>query len=51
MDNSNSFESANFDPIAYLNQRFPNEASLSGLDTEIESLNKELQQVSGELIK
>ena len=37
---SSSFESPNFDPIAYLNQRFPNEASLSGLDTETDSLNK-----------
>lgn len=51
MEASNSFESANFDPIAYLNQRFPNEQSLAGLDAEIESLNSELQQVSSELIK
>ena len=32
MDNP-LFYSANFDPIAYLNERFPNEASLSNLDT------------------
>jgi hypothetical protein len=47
----NSFESANFDPIAYLNQRFPNEASLANLDTEIETLNRDLQQVNGDLIR
>ncbi len=39
---SSPFEDVNFDPIAYLNSRFPDEESLAGLDDEINSLNKEL---------
>lgn len=37
---SDEFEDAAFDPIAYLNKRFPDEESLVGLDDEIDKLNK-----------
>ena len=37
---SGEFEDVNFDPIAYLNEKFPDEESLAGLDDEIERLNK-----------
>ena len=40
------FEEANFDPISYLNARFPDEESLVGLDSEIERLNAELGEVN-----
>jgi vacuolar protein sorting-associated protein 53 len=45
------FEEVNFDPIAYLNRKFPDEESLAGLDQEIESLNAELGEVNRELIE
>lgn len=52
MDNKKSeFEEINFDPIAYLNTKFPDEESLAGLDQEIESLNAELADVNKELIE
>jgi vacuolar protein sorting-associated protein 53 len=48
---SKEFEEAGFDPIAYLNARFPDEESLIGLDAEIERLNAELGDVNRELIE
>jgi hypothetical protein len=43
---SKEFEEAGFDPIAYLNAKFPDEESLIGLDQEIEKLNSELSEVN-----
>lgn len=48
---SSEFEELNFDPIAYLNKKFPDEESLAGLDNEIDSLNAELADVNKELIE
>ena len=39
---SQDFEDPNFDAIAYLNNRFPDEDSLMDLDDEIGKLNSEL---------
>lgn len=39
---SQNFEDPNFDPIAYLNEKFPDEESLINLDDEILHLNGEL---------
>lgn len=47
---SKEFEEVGFDPIAYLNDKFPDEESLVGLDSEIERLNAELADVNKELI-
>lgn len=43
---TSEFDEVNFDPIAYLNKKFPDEESLAGLDTEIDSLNAELAEVN-----
>lgn len=47
---SQDFEDPNFDAIAYLNARFPDEDSLVDLDDEIANLNSELENVNKELI-
>ena len=47
---SQDFEDPNFDAIAYLNTRFPDEDSLVDLDDEISKLNSELENVNKELI-
>ena len=47
---SQNFEDINFDAIAYLNERFPDEDSLIDLDDEITKLNSELEGVNKELI-
>jgi hypothetical protein len=47
---SKEFEEVGFDPIAYLNDKFPDEESLVGLDSEIDRLNAELADVNKELI-
>ena len=36
------FDSENFDPIEYINSRFPDEKSLVGLDDEILMIKQEL---------
>ena len=46
----NVFESKNFDPISYINAKFPDENSLSNLDTEIDTLKSELDSLNSELM-
>ncbi len=36
------FDSEDFDPIEYINKKFPDENSLVNLDQEIESIRKEI---------
>lgn len=45
-----SFDSKDFDPISYINSRFPDEASLVSLDSEINSLKSELQTLNTSLL-
>jgi len=40
------FESDDFDPIAYINEKFPDENSLVNLDSEIEILENELNNMN-----
>jgi hypothetical protein len=42
-------ESPDFDPVSYINRKFPNEESLVGLDSEIHSLTAELDLLNAEL--
>jgi hypothetical protein len=46
----NAFEEKEFDPITYINKKFPDENSLSGLDSEIDRLKKELSEINTDLI-
>ena len=46
----NAFEEKDFDPITYINKKFPDENSLSGLDSEIDRLKKELSEINTDLI-
>jgi hypothetical protein len=39
-----------FDPVKYINQNFPTEASLSGLDSHISSLRTELDGLNKEIL-
>lgn len=45
-----SFESREFDPISYINSKFPDENSLVSLDSEIDGLKKELSELNSELM-
>ena len=45
-----SFDSREFDPISYINSKFPDENSLVSLDSEIDTLKKELSELNSELI-
>lgn len=50
MADSKSFDSRDFDPISYINSRFPDENALSSLDSEIDGLKKQLSELNTELI-
>lgn len=45
-----SFDSREFDPISYINSKFPDENSLVSLDSEIDTLKKDLAELNNELI-
>lgn len=45
------FDEDVFDPIAYINTRFPDENSLGNLDGEIEMLKNELYVMNEELVE
>ena len=44
-----SLDSPDFDPIAYINQKFPTEASLDGLDSFSSSVNSQIYFLDEEL--
>ena len=44
-----SLDSPDFDPIAYINQKFPTEASLDGLDSFSTSVNSQICYLDEEL--
>lgn len=44
------FDSEDFDPIDYINEKFPDEKSLINLDDEILLLKRELNEMNKELI-
>jgi hypothetical protein len=44
------FDAEDFDPIEYINDRFPDEKSLINLDDEILMLKRELNEMNKELI-
>lgn len=46
-----AFDAADFDPVEYLNSRFPNEASLTALPIFLEETNNRLRQTENELLK
>lgn len=45
-----SFDSREFDPISYINSKFPDENSLVSLDNEIDTLKKDLADLNTDLI-
>lgn len=45
-----SFDSREFDPISYINSKFPDENSLVSLDNEIDTLKNELSELNSELM-
>jgi hypothetical protein len=45
------FDSEDFDPINFINSRFPNESSLGNLDSEIQTLKQELDLMNTDLIQ
>ena len=45
------FDDDNFDPIAYINSRFPDENSLGNLDSEIAMLKSELTSMNEDLVQ
>ena len=44
-------DSPDFDPIAYINQKFPTEASLDGLDAFTSSVDAQIHNLDEELSK
>ena len=42
-------ETQDFDPILYINKKFPTEDSLKNLDFEIDSLKEELNELNSQL--
>jgi hypothetical protein len=44
------FDNDDFDPIKYINQKFPNEQSLECIDEEIDFLKQELDTLNFEIL-
>lgn len=44
-------DSADFDPVSFINQRFPTEASLDGLDTFVAAVNSQIATLDEEISK
>lgn len=45
------FDDEDFDPIKYINQKFPDENSLLNLDEEIEMVKKEIERLDKEILE
>ena len=45
------FDQEDFDPIKYINMRFPDESSLNGLDEEIEKIGREVEKLDKEILE
>jgi len=50
-NNMDIFEDEDFDPIKYINQKFPDENSLANLDDEIELVKKEIERLDKEILE
>ena len=46
-----NFDSDNFDPIQFINERFPDEESLVNLDSVINELNGEIETLDTEILE
>lgn len=49
--NLDIFDDEDFDPIKYINQKFPDENSLLNLDEEIEMIRKEIDTLDKEILE
>lgn len=49
--NLDIFDDEDFDPIKYINQKFPDENSLLNLDDEIEMIRKEIDALDREILE
>lgn len=49
-DSFDEFDMADFDPIQYINSKFPDEGSLSGLDGHIARLREQLDSVNTDIM-
>lgn len=45
------FDQEDFDPIKYINQKFPDESSLTGLDGEIDRIKQEIERLDREILE
>lgn len=50
-NNLDVFEDEDFDPVKYINQKFPDENSLLNLDDEIETVKKEIERLDKEILE
>lgn len=50
-NNLDIFDDEDFDPIKYINQKFPDENSLMNLDEEIEMVKKEIERLDKEILE
>ncbi len=44
------FEDDSFDPVSYINQKFPTEQSLEGIDDEIKRVEAQLESIEKEML-
>ena len=49
--NLDIFDDEDFDPIKYINQKFPDENSLLNLDEEIEMIRREIDALDKEILE
>ena len=49
--NLEAFEDEDFDPIKYINQKFPDEGSLQNLDEEIDTVKREIDRLDREILE